>query len=56
MRFWLLSASLFSAIDPETLAIATTLHDLGLDNNTFVSPDKRFEVDVWRIIVKPFVC
>jgi hypothetical protein len=52
MRSWLLAAtlqannpSLFSAVDPETLAIATILHDLGLDNSTFVSTDKRFEVD-----------
>jgi hypothetical protein len=52
MRSWLFAAtlqsnlpSLYSTVDPETLAIAAILHDLGLDNTSFVSQDKRFEVD-----------
>jgi hypothetical protein len=56
MRCWLLgtlmishNATLSSTIDPEAFAVATLLHDLGLDrspNNTdIVSPDRRFEVD-----------
>lgn len=52
MRSWLFGVTLqqnnpaaFGTVDPETLAVAAILHDLGLDNSTFVSPDKRFEVD-----------
>jgi hypothetical protein len=52
MRCWLFAAILqtnippvFSTVHPEELAIATILHDLGLDNSTFASADKRFEVD-----------
>lgn len=52
MRSWLFAAVLrenspatFLSINPETLAITTLLHDLGFDNSTFASTDKRFEVD-----------
>ncbi|KAF2664826.1 hypothetical protein BT63DRAFT_459437 [Microthyrium microscopicum] len=50
-RSWLFAPILasivptFSRINPESLAIATILHDLGLDHSKFVSGDKRFEVD-----------
>jgi hypothetical protein len=52
MRCWIFAAilqrnlpSAFGTVDKEALAIAALLHDLGLDNSTFVSADKRFEVD-----------
>ncbi|KXX74759.1 hypothetical protein MMYC01_209287 [Madurella mycetomatis] len=55
MRSWLLGTLLIQhnetlreTIDLEVHAIATILHDLGWDrsaNSSFVSPDRRFEVD-----------
>ncbi|UKZ63947.1 uncharacterized protein TrAtP1_005169 [Trichoderma atroviride] len=55
MRSWLLSATVINAnetlrdtIDLEVHAIASILHDIGLDpnaNSAIVSPDRRFEVD-----------
>lgn len=55
MRSWLLSATIINAnetlrdtIDLEVHAIASILHDIGLDPNAdpaIVSPDRRFEVD-----------
>jgi hypothetical protein len=52
MRSWLFAVTLqqnlptaFGTVDPETLAVAVILHDLGLDNSTYKSKGKRFEVD-----------
>lgn len=55
MRSWLLSATMINAnktlhdaIDLEVHAIASILHDLGLDpnaNSSIVSSDRRFEID-----------
>jgi hypothetical protein len=55
MRSWLIGTASLShllsnttaSIDLEAYAVATILHDLGLDlaNPDIVSPDKRFEVD-----------
>jgi hypothetical protein len=54
MRAWLWGAlilkhneTLRASVDEEVHAVALMLHDLGVgrDNNTFVSPDRRFEVD-----------
>jgi hypothetical protein len=55
MRSWLLSATIINAnetlhdtIDLEVHAVASVLHDIGLDphaNSAIISPDRRFEVD-----------
>ncbi|EHK21617.1 uncharacterized protein TRIVIDRAFT_152102 [Trichoderma virens Gv29-8] len=55
MRSWLLSAIIINAnetlrntVDLEVHAVASLLHDIGLDpaaNSPVVSPDRRFEVD-----------